>query len=69
MKALKIKNVSPSHISPLTSDLDVNILIYLRDPERSMESYMKFIYIDATYFNVNMGKNTEKKDLYLYALV
>jgi putative transposase len=59
---LGMENVSASYVSKLASDLDAEVKTFL---ERHIESPMKFIYIDATYFKVREDGKYGNKALYV----
>lgn len=62
VESLGIENVSASYVSALASDLDAGVKAFL---ERPVESSMKFIYIDATYFKVREDGRYGNKALYV----
>ena len=62
VKSPGMENVSASYVSFLASDLDANVKLFL---ERSIESEMKFMYIDATYFKVREDSRYRNKALYV----
>jgi len=57
-----MENVSASYVSALASELDERVRGFL---ERPIESHMKFIYIDATYFKVRENGKYGSKALYV----
>ena len=59
---LGMENVSASYVSALASELDSRVRGFL---ERPIESPMKFIYIDATYFKVRENGKYRSKALYV----
>jgi len=62
VKSLGIENVSASYVSSLASELDANVKSFL---ERSIESEMKFMYIDATYFKIREDGRYSNRALYV----
>jgi len=62
VKSLGVENISPSYVSSLTSELDEKVKSF---PNRSIESNIKFLYMDATYFKVCEDVSTEIR-LYMY---
>jgi Transposase and inactivated derivatives len=62
VQSLGIENVSASYVSSLASQLDAQVKLFL---ERPIESAMKFIYIDATYFKVREDGTYGNKALYV----
>jgi len=63
VQSLGVENISASYVSTLSSELDSKVKSFL---ERSIESPMKFIYIDAPYFKVREDGAYGKKALYVY---
>ena len=59
---LGMENVSASYVSTLASELDERVKEFL---ERPIETPMKFIYIDATYFKVRENGKYGNKALYV----
>ncbi len=59
---LGMENVSASYVSKLASKLDANVKEFL---ERLIESPMKYLYIDATYFKVREDGRYRNKALYM----
>jgi transposase-like protein len=59
---LGMENVSASYVSSLSAELDATVKSFL---ERPIESPMKFIYIDATYFKVRDDGKYRNKALYV----
>ncbi len=62
VESLGVENISASYVSTLASELDANVKSFL---ERPIESPMKFIYIDATYFKVREDGTYGNKALYV----
>lgn len=62
VKSLGMGNVSASYVSSLASGLDANVKLFL---ERTIESPMRFIYIDATYFRVREDGIYRNKSIYV----
>ena len=62
VESLGMENVSASYVSTLASELDSRVREFL---ERSIESPMKFIYMDATYFKVRENGKYRSKALYV----
>ncbi len=61
-ESLGMENVSASYVSTLASELDSRVREFL---ERSIESPMKFIYMDATYFKVRENGKYRSRALYV----
>ena len=59
-----MENVSASYVSTLAFELDSRVKEFL---ERPIESPMKFIYIDATYFK--MRENGKYRSMALYVCI
>ncbi|MHB1810963.1 MAG: IS256 family transposase [Thermoplasmataceae archaeon] len=62
VESLGVENISASYVSTLASELDASVKSFL---ERPIESPMKFIYIDATYFKVREDGTYRNKALYV----
>jgi len=62
VQSLGVENISASYVSRLASELDAKVKSFL---ERSIESPMKFIYIDATYFKVREDGAYGNRALYV----
>ncbi|SIM61696.1 IS256 family transposase [Cuniculiplasma divulgatum] len=62
VRSLGMENVSASYVSSLASGLDANVKTFL---ERPIESPMKFMYIDATYFKIREDGRYSNKALYV----
>jgi transposase-like protein len=62
VESLGVENISASYVSTLASELDASVKSFL---ERPIESPMKFIYIDATYFKVREDGTYGNKALYV----
>ena len=62
VESLDMENVSASYVSTLASELDSRVREFL---ERPIESPMKFIYIDATYFKVRENGKYRSRALYV----
>ena len=62
VESLGMENVSASYVSTLASELDSRVREFL---ERPIESPMKFIYMDATYFKVRENGKYRSKALYV----
>ena len=62
VESLGMENVSASYVSTLASELDSRVREFL---ERSIESPMKFIYMDATYFKVRENGKYRSRALYV----
>ena len=62
VRSLGMENVSASYVSTLASELDARVKRFL---ERPIESPIKFIYIDATYFKIREDGKYGNKALYV----
>jgi len=62
VESLGVENISASYVSRFASELDEMVKEFL---ERPIESPMKFIYIDATYFKVREEGRYRNKALYV----
>ena len=62
VESLGMENVSASYVSTLTSELDEKVKAFTGKP---IESQIKFLYIDATYFKVRDSGKYRNKTLYV----